>query len=254
MEVKELMEIAPIYFSEPLTEGVILARKNPFIMVVQVCGQTVACHCPTTWHIGNLEVAGRPCLLSKNAGTDRKTPYTVEAVSLNQPEDPGKQWIGINLTAANRYVEYYLENGGFAGIVGRANRIHRERLSGKANLDFVVGGAALAVKAPLLVLGLDVPAEMRVAVEKPFPSTERFLRRITALRESSPASRRVVLLTVYLYDRPKFHISEYGGYGGAVRPVAARSVSLGIENWQANFVLSEQCVRLDRYMPLSTAE
>lgn len=248
------MEGKPIYFAEPMTEGVVLERKNPFIMLVRVEGADVPCHCPTTWHIGNLEVAGRPCLLSKNEGADRKTPFTVEAVSLDLPKAPEKRWIGINLTAANRYVEYYLGNGAFREIVGGVNRIYRERLTGKANLDFIAGSAALAVKAPLLVLGVDVPPEMRVEKEKPFPSTERFVRRITALRESSPPSRRAVLLTVYLYDRPNFHITEYRPYYGAVQPVVERSGSLGIENWQANFVLTPDHVRLDRYMPLSTAE
>lgn len=248
------MNTAPIYFAQPMLEGVVLERKNPFIMEVLVDGEAVVCHCPTTWHIGNLEVAGRPCLLSRNEGSDRKTPYTVEAVSMDLPEVPEKRWIGINLTAANRYVEHYLEQGAFQDMVGRGNKIYRERLSGKANLDFIVGGAALAIKAPLLVLGVEVPPEMRVRREKPFPSTERFLRRITALRESSPPGRRTVLLTVYLYDRPDFHIAEYRPYYGAVQPVVKHSESLGIENWQANFVLTSNHVRLDRYMPLSTAE
>lgn len=248
------MGAEPIYFSEPMMEGVVLERKNPFIMLVQTGGEIVSCHCPTTWHIGNLEVAGRPCLLSRNDGPDRKTPFTVEAVSLNQPEDPEKRWIGINLTAANRYVEYYLEQGAFQDMVGHSSKIYRERLSGKANLDFIAGSAALAIKAPLLVLGLDVPPEMRVAKEKPFPSTERFLRRITALRESSPPGRRTLLLTVYLYDRPEFHISEYQANRDAVHQVVERSAALNIENWQANFVITRECVRLDRYMPLSTEE
>lgn len=248
------MEIEPIYFQEPLVEGVVLERKNPFIMLVDLGGGAVACHCPTTWHIGNLEVAGRPCLLSRNEAADRKTPYTVEAVSLNRPEDREKKWIGINLTAANRYVEYYLESGGFAGIVGGSSKIHRGRLSGKANLDFITGNTSIAIKAPLLVLGLDIPPEMRVKKEKPFPSTERFLRRITSLREGLPSCKRTVLITVYLYDRPDFHISEYRNYRDAVDPVVARSASLGIENWQANFVVTEEAVRLDRYAPLCTAE
>lgn len=248
------MEIEPIYFPEPLIEGVVLERKNPFIMIVDLGGEPVACHCPTTWHIGNLEVAGRPCLLSRNDASVRKTPYTVEAVSICRPEEPEKQWIGINLTAANRYVEYYLENGGFAGMVGPASKIHRGRLSGKANLDFIVGGSSIAIKAPLLSLGLDIPHEMRVKKEKPFPSTERFLKRITALREGLPTCKRTILITVYLYDRPDFHISEYRDHHDAVMPVVAKSAALGIENWQANFIVTEYGVRLDRCVPLSTAE
>lgn len=244
------MEIEPIYFPDPLLEGVVLERKNPFIMLVDFQGKAVPCHCPTTWHIGNLEVAGRPCLLSRTGGLERKTPFTVEAVSLDRPEAPAKKWIGINLTAANRYVEYYLERGGFAKIVGHTSRIHRARLSGKANLDFVVGSTAIAIKAPLLVLGLDVPPEMRIKTEKPFPSTERFIRRITSLREGLPNCKRAVLITVFLYDHPDFDLSEYRCYYEELQPVLERSAALCLENWQANFIITKDSVRLDRCLPL----
>lgn len=249
-----LSEIEPIYYPEPLVEGIVLERKNPFIMVVETGGETLSCHCPTTWHIGDLEVAGRPCLLSRNVGPERKTPYTVEAVSLDQPAQPEKKWLGINLTAANRYVGYYLERGGFSKMVDRVSKVHRERLSGKANLDFIVGNTAIAMKAPLLALGLEIPEEMRLRTEKPFPSTERFLRRITSLREGMRNCRRTILITVYLYDRPPFHISEYRDHMDAVGPVVERSAALGLENWQANFVVTKDCVRLDRYEPMSVEE
>lgn len=245
------MEIEPIYFPEPLREAVVLERKNPFIMLVDLEGRALPCHCPTTWHIGNLEVAGRPCLLSRTEDSERKTPFTVEAVSMDRPEAPEKKWIGINLTAANRYVEYYLERGGFADMVGRTSRIHRARLSGKANLDFMVGSTAIAVKAPLVTLGLEVPEEIRVKGKKPFPPTERFIRRITALREGPSSCKRAILITVFLYDRPDFDISDYDGYYEELQPVLKRSIALGLENWQANFVVTREAVRLDRYLPFS---
>ena len=248
------MAIKPIYFPEPLVEGVVQTRKNPFIMMVKVGGETVACHCPTTWHIGNLEVAGRPCLLSRNDGAARKTPFTVEAVSLDAPEAEEKKWIGINLTAANRYMEYYLEQGGFPEMVSQTSKILRGRLSGKANLDFIVGNTAVAIKAPLLVLGVDVPQEMRVKKEKPFPSTERFIKRITALRESMPNCKRTILVVIYLYDRPDFHISELKEHYDVVMPVVERSRVLGLENWQANFIVTKELVYLDRYKPLRLEE
>ena len=248
------MAIKPIYFSEPLVEGVVQMRKNPFIMMVKVGDEVIACHCPTTWHIGNLEVAGRPCLLSRNDGAERKTSFTVEAVSLDAPEAEEKKWIGINLTAANRYMEYYLEQGGFPEMVSRMSKIHRGRLSGKANLDFIVGSTAIAIKAQLLALGLDVPEEMRVKKEKPFPSTERFVKRITSLRESMPNCKRTILVTVYLYDRPDFHISELREHYDVIKPVVERSKALGLENWQANFIVTKEFVYLDRYKPLSVEE
>ena len=99
-------------FSHPLAEGIIEKRKSQFTMIVRYQGESIACHCPATGRIGNLEISGRPCLLSPSIDPGRKTPFTVEAVSLHRPEDREKSWIGINQNAANRYVEHYLANGG----------------------------------------------------------------------------------------------------------------------------------------------
>ena len=54
----------------------------------------VTCHGPTTGRIGNIDISGIPCLLSKSDNPKRKTPYTVEAVSLDLPESKEKSWIG----------------------------------------------------------------------------------------------------------------------------------------------------------------
>ena len=247
------MPIKPIYFSEPLVEGVVRLRKNPFTMTVELGNEIMECHCPTTWHIGNLEVAGRPCLLSRNDGAGSKTLFTVEAVSLDEPGAKEKKWIGINQTATNRYMEYYLEQGGFSEMVNWTNMVRRERLSKKANLDFIVGNTTIAIKAPLVVLGIDVPEAMRTKKGRPFLPTERFIKRITALRKNS-SSKRIVLVLVYLYDRPEVRTSDYNEYYDAVMPVLELIKTLELEVWQANFIVTKEFVYLDRYKPLRIVE
>jgi sugar fermentation stimulation protein A len=106
-----------ICFSEPLAQATIIRRPNRFIIDVEVEGTAVACHCPTTGRIGNLVLDGLPCLLSRSHSSTRKTPYTVEAVSVDPPGAPEPVWIGINQTAANRYVEQALSNGLLQQIV-----------------------------------------------------------------------------------------------------------------------------------------
>lgn len=247
-----------IPFPEPLDEGIVLERRNRFDMLVELRELPVECHCPTTWNIGKLNVAGRPCLLSKCAEPDpRKTPYTVEAVSVNEPAEPRKRWIGINQTASNRYIETFLKNDCFPDMLPSSSRVRRARLSGKSNLDFVVGDVSIAIKTPLLVLP-DIPPDMHSAARPSSLNTERFRKRITKLAHSLPNIRRVLLLTVYLHDHPEFHMSEYGreypDHYAAIREVADYSASLGIENWQVNLSLDSAGVRLDRYLPLSTKE
>ena len=248
-----------ITFPEPLSEGIVLERRNRFDMLVNLDGALVECHCPTTWNIGQLEVAGRPCLLSKcTTQTDpRKTPYTVEAVSLNRPEDTDKRWIGINQTASNRYIEYFLKNDCFPEMLTSSSRVRRARLSGKANLDFIVGDVCIAIKTPLLVLP-DIPEEMLSSARPSSPNTERFLRRITKLSNSLPNIRRVLLLTVFLHDHPPFRITEfrepYSAHYDAIKEVAGRSEAMGIENWQVNLLLCSTGVSVGRYLPLNLKE
>lgn len=103
----------PFIFKNPLVEGIIEKRKSQFTMQVDCNGESYHCHCPTTGRVGNLDLTGRPCLLSSSGNLARKTAFTVEAISLNRPEDPNKSWIGINQNTANRYVEYFLRNGDF---------------------------------------------------------------------------------------------------------------------------------------------
>ncbi len=141
-------------FAEPLQEGIIIRRKSQFTMAVDFEGEEQAFHCPTTGRIGNIDVSGRPCLVSLARGEGRKTAGTVEAVSLARPGDADKDWIGVNQNAANRYVEHYLRCGGLAEAVGGAlgeprDDVRREVFLGESKLDFLVGDTFLEVKTPL---------------------------------------------------------------------------------------------------------
>lgn len=268
MELRRLAALLPrqmediimhcIPFPEPLTEGTVIERRNRFGMLVELEENLMECHCPTTWNIGQLDVVGRPCLLSKCAEPDpRKTPYTVEAVSMDMPAAPQKRWIGINQTASNRYIETFLKHDSFPDMLPSSSRVRRARLSGKSSLDFIVGDAVIAIKMPLLTLP-DIPLGMRSGARPSSLNTERFRKRITKLAHSLPNIRRILLLTVYLHDHPDFDIAEYRrdypGQYEAIREIAVYSTALGIENWQVNLSLDSTGVRLDRYLPLSTKE
>lgn len=90
------MEDTVLRYETPLVEGIIEKRKSQFTIDVVIDNELVRCHCPTTGRIGNIDLSGIPCLLSKSTDPKRKTPYTVEAVSLDLPESKEKAWIGIN--------------------------------------------------------------------------------------------------------------------------------------------------------------
>lgn len=137
-------------FDTPLIEGIIQKRPNRFIMQVELNGTIYDCHCPTTGRIGNIVLEAIPCILSKSTGTARKTPFTVEAISLDLHSAVKKRWIGINQNAANRYVEHYLKNGGFSDMIGKDRQeVYREQRIGISKLDFRINNTYLEVKTPL---------------------------------------------------------------------------------------------------------
>ena len=239
-----------IMFKNPLIEGIIEKRKSQFTMIVQVNGESVSCHCPTTGRIGNIEVSGRPCLLSISTDIKRKTPYTVEAVSLNRSEDKEKMWIGINQNAANRYVEYYLVNGGYKDMVGTGNDVRREQFLGKSKLDFLVGNTYLEVKTPLQQLQVEVPDYVKTKKYAPFSSTDRFVRHITELADSLENHQRAILLTCFIYNNPGFEVIERSTNYADVKAAVDKAQAKGVEIWQTNFHIDPQGVRLDTYFKI----
>ena len=234
-------------FEEPLIEGIIVKRKSQFTMICEIDGKTQTCHCPTTGRIGNIELASRPCLLSKSTDPKRKTPYTVEAISLNLPEDNNKTWIGINQNAANRYVEYFLVNGGFKDMIGSENKVLREQVLGISKLDFLVGDTYIEVKTPLQNLQIDYPDYIKTKKVTPFSSTDRFVKHITELGNSLEHNERAILLICFIYDNPGFEVKQKSTNSKEVKAIVNRNIDLGVETWQVNFKIEPDGVTLMKY-------
>ena len=173
--------------------------------------------------------------------------FTVEAVSLNRPEDTEKEWIGINQNAANRYVEHFLVNGGFKNMVGEGNEAHREQFLGISKLDFLVGNTYLEVKTPLQHLQIDSPDYVKTKNVTLFSSMGRMAKHIKELAGSLAEHQRAILLTCFIYDNPGFRIIEKSTNYDEVKEVVDNSISKGVETWQANFKITPTGVALERY-------
>jgi len=107
-------------------EGTILGRPNRFIMLVFLNSKKIFAHCLSTGRIGNIVFDNVPCLLSKANNSKRKTKYTVEAIWLNELISKNK-WVGINQSAANRYIEFFLRNGRMTKLVEKGEKLEREK-------------------------------------------------------------------------------------------------------------------------------
>lgn len=234
-------------FKEPLIEGIILKRKSRFTIICEINGETITCHCPTTGRIGNIELSDRPCLLSKSTNPKRKTLYTVEAISLNLKEDNNKSWIGINQNTVNRYVEYFLVNGGFEDMISSRNKVLREQVLGISKLDFLVGDTYIEVKTPLQNIQIDYPDYIKTKKVTPFSSTDRFVKHITELGNSLKNNQRAILLNCFIYNNPGFVVKEKSTNYEKVKAAFDKNVDLGVEIWQANFKIEPDGVMLMKY-------
>lgn len=238
-------------FENHLLEGIIVKRRNRFIMEVEIDGSICDCHCPTTGRIGNIVFENIPCLLSKSKDPARKTQYTVEAFSLSMPEHSNKTWIGINQNAANRYVEHYLSNGGFAEMVGTNNVVQREKVLGISKLDFLVGNTYLEVKTPLQQLQVEVPSYIKTKKTTPFSSTDRMTKHVEELAGSLKEHERAIFLTCFIYDNPGFRVVERSTNYEQVKSIMEKSEAAEVESWQANFKPTPESVNLTKYFRLS---
>lgn len=245
-------DTAPVVFDEPLVEGVVTARPNRFIMDVAFGGRTERCHCPVVSRIGDIGMAGRPCLVSRSPNPKRKMPLTVEAISLDEPGGDPKRWIGINQNASNRYVERFLQAGAFGAIVGSPAPaiVRREVPLGSSRLDFLVNNDLyLEVKTPMVQLQTPIPASIERLPQPPFSSTERSLRHLRELAASLADHERAAVLYCLYYQNTGFRFYHGTTYDEVLRTVDACRAA-GVELWQADFEVTPRGVALRRYYEL----
>ena len=244
------MQLKQYKFSQPLVEGIILERQASFVMFCSINGDKVRCHCPTMGRIGEFDNIGRPCLLSPSNGKNRTTKYTVEAISLNKPDDKNKKWIGINQTEVNRYIEFFLKENLMSKMIDTKNqKVLREQKLGQSRLDFLVGNTYLEVKTPLHFIDLPIPNYIKIKPHSPLTATDRMVKHIKELTNSLKTHQRAIELNVFIYDAPEFrikpehHSKDFDNVGKTVQ----FAVSKGLELWQAVLEIDKNGVKLKDY-------
>jgi sugar fermentation stimulation protein A len=214
-------------------------------MHVEKGDQRFVCHCPSTGKIGNVVFDDVPCLLSSTLEKKRKTPYTVEAISV----DGARSWIGINQNAANRYVEHFFRAGMLEGVVKNGQEILREQKIGNSKLDFRIENNYIEVKTPLQFLALnenDRPSGMECV-----NSHERFVRHVTELGNRLRERESAVLLVCFLYDAPAFSPPAQTERNKIIGDAVRRSLQVGVKTWQVNMSITPDGVRLLKYFDIT---
>ncbi|MDR3156293.1 MAG: DNA/RNA nuclease SfsA [Holosporaceae bacterium] len=241
----EMMGLQAYKFDQFLRQGTIISRPNRFLMHVEKDGSVFVCHCPSTGKIGNIAFDGVPCLLSESSNKKRKTPYTVEAISI----DEARTWIGINQNAVNRYVEHFFCIGALDDIVPNRHTILREQKAGNSRLDFKIDNTYVEVKMPLQFLTFsknDRPNDMECT-----NSHERFVRHITELGNRLQENENAVLLVCFAYDAPIFTPPEPTEQNRIIGDAVRQSVKAGVRAWQVNMNIDAHGVTLLKHFDIT---
>lgn len=235
-------------FKEELQEGLIKKRPNRFLMHVNLNGRTHICHCPVTGRIGNLIFNDIPCLVSKSDNPNRKTKYTVEAISLDFKTKKYKKWIGINQSKANEYVNFFLKQNSLLKMI-TGNKIEREKKLGDSRLDFKIDENYLEVKMPLISL----PTKTHTITQKhsKFNSFDRLIKHFNDLGKNLKKGSRAIMLLCYVYDAKPFKPPIEDSSNDKIIKIAKQSTKRGVEHWQINLKINKKGVKLKNYFKLN---
>lgn len=229
-------------FKEPLKEGIILERQHSFIMMVEYEGKTYRCHCPCITSIGHIDIKGRPCLLS-GPFENRATTFTVEAISLNRPEETHKSWIGINQTASNRYLEFYLKTNQLFDMIDTSNLVvQREQTIGKSRLDFKVGDTYIENKT-IVRLDMPIPSYIKTKTKRFVALSDHFYKHVNELNDALQSHERAILVASFLYDN-KDMMRYTDMQMDDVKPEMKDAFSHGVESYQIDYEIDPYGVRL----------
>jgi len=238
-------------FEEPLIEAIIKSRPNRFIMIVNVNGKEYKAHCPCTGRIGNVVFDNIPCLLSESANKERKTKYTVEAISLDNPKtkNANKKWIGINQTKSNNYIEYFFKQNAFEKIITNGKEIKHEQKLGKSRIDFRINNNYIEVKTPLTQL----PESKYVKTKEhgEFNSFDRIIKHFEDLTTDLKANQKAITIMCYQFDAPAFVVPKLEKANTRIITAAKLAHSKGLETWQINLIIDSKGVVLRKYFKLN---
>ncbi len=237
-------------FKKKLLEGIIKSRPNRFIFNVEIEGRHVNCHCPSTGQIASIRFEDIPCLLSESDNKERKTQYTVEAISLEDIDKNPKTWIGINQTKANEYVEFFIKTGQLNKIFPQVQDMKREVKFRNSRIDFLINNTDyLEVKTPLK----DIPSKGHRNYQErknKFNSFDRMIKHFNDISNSINTNSRAIFLLCYLYNAEAFKVPMEKKELNIIN-AAKRATSAGLENWQVNFNIDAEGITLLDYFRLN---
>lgn len=226
-------------------------------MNVVIKGKEYLAHCPVTGKIGSIVLAGRPVLLSRAINDQRKTPFTVEAISYDRVSTSNKHWIGINQSASNRYIGYFIAMGQMEAMIGRPISLRSEQTYGQSRLDFRADDIYIEVKTPLHVIEKTIPEYITCDDHTKAWGGHRLIKHVQELSHSiqSSAHRAIMLICFqyvrdpdapYRFDGDDQNQVQYVDKDQIIQAVNQAEAS-GVETWYAELEINKFGVTLAKY-------
>ena len=234
-----------LYFDKPLIKAIVKERVNRFIFIVDLKGELVEAHCPSGGTIAGMprkDFKHVKCLISDHGdNTDRRTQYTVEAVSL----DNGATYMGINQTASNHYVYQFLQDKNVQHTLDIDGTVSREKKLGNSRIDFKVDDTYIEVKTLVAEYYGKASKQLRALMKPQEPSVERMQKHIRELTHEVDAHKtKAIMLTVFQYDAPKFEPPvDNPKYAGFVEDLKIAKAS-GVRQVRMNLRITDKHVEL----------
>lgn len=226
-------------FKQPLIRGTLLKRNSQFTATVDINGEQLIAHIPTTKRIGDVETKDLPCLLLYHSYSTRKLKYSVETVLLTDDN-----WIGINQILSNRLAEFFIKKHALDEIVPFDGNIQREVTLGTSKLDFKVGDTYLEVKTSLTTLNAQYDANVKTIPQKPFSSTDRLVKHVNQLAESLETQEKAVFIQVFQYVVTQHKERLCSTNYKEVLEYIKSAVQKGVDFWELQMKFSESGVAL----------
>lgn len=221
----------PVSFQGELGEGVFLERPNRFIIRLEIDGQPVKAHCPTSGRIGELTVPGTPMLARKrpDARPDQATQWSVIAGRHNGT------WVVIDTQMVNRLVAHGLEAGRLEAVFGPIEAVQREPASQGGRFDFRLATPTGPVMVEAKSVTLLDEEDERTGRFPDAPTT-RGRRHVEELTELARQGHRAAVLFVAMRDDVK-QIAPNRATDPALAKALATAQAAGVDviGWGTRF-------------------
>ncbi|MDR1401407.1 MAG: DNA/RNA nuclease SfsA [Puniceicoccales bacterium] len=235
--------------------GTLIRRPNRFVFEGTADGHIQRWHCPVTGSIGLIDnFSGIPCLFTPAIDCSKRTTQgTVEAISLNG----GKDWIGINQTRINGWIENLLKKNALRSMVDTIDcQIHREVKIDDSRIDLAIENKVKCTFLELKTPTRDLLLSPGARFTKPPSQTyfDRGLRHFKTLAKLAQSGHRAIVALCFMYDAPEFTTPMRDKWNAKIIDAIREANLLGVENWQINLKITPTSLRVTRCMRSNYAE